>query len=95
MPLLGHGGAFDTIGGHKPQALVAQGIEHRFPKPGVAGSNPAGGTITRCYLEPGSQAPLGEQGQGGDEAEKEERDHPEPPEDVQASVRLFPDTVRA
>jgi integrase len=25
-------------------ALVAQGIEHRFPKPGVAGSNPAGGT---------------------------------------------------
>ena len=26
-------------------ALVAQGIEHRFPKPGVAGSNPAGGTF--------------------------------------------------
>ncbi len=25
-------------------ALVAQGIEHRFPKPEVAGSNPAGGT---------------------------------------------------
>ena len=25
-------------------ALVAQGIEHWFPKPGVAGSNPAGGT---------------------------------------------------
>jgi hypothetical protein len=25
-------------------ALVAQGIEHRFPKPGVAGSNPAEGT---------------------------------------------------
>jgi hypothetical protein len=25
-------------------ALVAQGIEHRFPKPCVAGSNPAGGT---------------------------------------------------
>src|SRR5690606_37264424 len=24
-------------------ALVAQGIEHRFPKPGVAGSNPAEG----------------------------------------------------
>jgi hypothetical protein len=27
-------------------ALVAQGIERRTPKPGVAGSNPAGGT--RC-----------------------------------------------
>ena len=27
-----------------PLALVAQGIEHRFPKPCVAGSNPAGGT---------------------------------------------------
>src|SRR5674476_1001143 len=26
------------------QALVAQWIEHRFPKPGVAGSIPAGGT---------------------------------------------------
>ncbi len=26
-------------------ALVAQGIEHWFPKPGVAGSNPAGGTV--------------------------------------------------
>jgi hypothetical protein len=25
------------------KAPVAQGIEHRFPKPGVAGSNPAGG----------------------------------------------------
>jgi hypothetical protein len=25
-------------------ALVAQWIEHRFPKPGVAGSIPAGGT---------------------------------------------------
>ena len=25
-------------------ALVAQGIEQRFPKPCVAGSNPAGGT---------------------------------------------------
>ena len=29
-------------------ALVAQGIEHRFPKPCVAGSNPAEGT----YLFP-------------------------------------------
>jgi hypothetical protein len=28
-------------------ALVAQGIERRTPKPGVAGSNPAGGTIGR------------------------------------------------
>src|SRR5262245_36107678 len=27
-----------------PSAPVAQGIEHRFPKPVVAGSNPAGGT---------------------------------------------------
>ena len=27
------------------RALVAQGIEHRFPKPCVAGSNPAGGTV--------------------------------------------------
>ena len=27
-----------------PSALVAQWIEHRFPKPGVAGSIPAGGT---------------------------------------------------
>src|SRR3954471_11297012 len=26
-------------------ALVAQGIEHRFPKPCVAGSNPAGGAF--------------------------------------------------
>ena len=29
----------------RPRALVAQGIEHRFPKPCVAGSNPAGGTL--------------------------------------------------
>ena len=27
-----------------PSALVAQGIEHRFPKPGVGGSSPPGGT---------------------------------------------------
>jgi hypothetical protein len=26
-------------------ALVAQGIEHRFPKPQAAGSNPAEGTL--------------------------------------------------
>ena len=31
-------------------APVAQGIEHRFPKPVVAGSNPAGGTEV-CSLE--------------------------------------------
>ena len=30
---------------HRRSALVAQGIEHRFPKPCVAGSNPAGGTV--------------------------------------------------
>ena len=36
------------IGSRKPaSALVAQGIEHRFPKPGVAGSNPAGGIHRR------------------------------------------------
>ena len=29
----------------QPQASVAQGIEHRSPKAGAAGSNPAGGTI--------------------------------------------------
>ena len=28
-------------------ASVAQGIEHWFPEPGVAGSNPAGGTMLR------------------------------------------------
>src|SRR5262245_48259430 len=28
------------------QALVAQGIEQRFPKPCAAGSNPAGGALT-------------------------------------------------
>ena len=36
-------------GGH---ALVAQGIERRFPKPCVAGSNPAGGTDQRAAGEP-------------------------------------------
>jgi hypothetical protein len=34
------------LGKRTTQALVAQGIEHRFPKPCVAGSNPAGGTTT-------------------------------------------------
>ena len=36
-------------------ALVAQGIERRTPKPGVAGSNPAGGTNrigTRWFTVP-------------------------------------------
>src|SRR2546430_984111 len=28
-----------------PSALVAQWIEHRFPKPGVVGSIPTGGTV--------------------------------------------------
>jgi hypothetical protein len=41
-------------------ALVAQGIERRTPKPGVAGSNPAGGTevtahVPRCPRRPGLQ----------------------------------------
>jgi hypothetical protein len=30
----------------RPSALVAQGIEHGSPKAGVAGSNPAGGTLS-------------------------------------------------
>jgi hypothetical protein len=33
-----------TFSAAQPSALVAQWIEHRFPKPGVAGSIPAGGT---------------------------------------------------
>ena len=33
---------------NRHNALVAQWIEHRFPKPGVAGSIPAGGTT--CFL---------------------------------------------
>jgi hypothetical protein len=49
----GHRGAYDVAlasrGGvrgiqHGSPALVAQGIERRFPKPCVAGSNPAEGT---------------------------------------------------
>ena len=31
--------------GSNPLALVAQGIEQRFPKPRVGGSSPSGGTI--------------------------------------------------
>jgi hypothetical protein len=31
-------------------ALVAQGIEHGSPKAGVAGSNPAGGTVQGRYV---------------------------------------------
>jgi hypothetical protein len=34
------------------RALVAQGIEQRFPKPCVAGSNPAGGTSKICKMQP-------------------------------------------
>ena len=33
-------------------ALIAQGIEHRFPKPCVAGSNPAGGTVREWPILP-------------------------------------------
>src|SRR5690606_26491688 len=38
-------------------ALVAQGIEHRCPKPCVAGSNPAGGAARNPYacLEAGGR----------------------------------------
>src|SRR5260221_11505066 len=44
-------------------APVAQGIEHRFPKPVVAGSNPAGGNhfwrpgASMCAKAPGSLTP--------------------------------------
>jgi hypothetical protein len=37
------------LGKRTTQALVAQGIEHRFPKPCVAGSNPAGGTTSKQH----------------------------------------------
>ncbi len=38
-----------VMSGHvASNALVAQGIERRFPKPCVAGSNPAGGTRNRA-----------------------------------------------
>jgi hypothetical protein len=36
-------------------ALVAQGIEHRSPKAGVAGSNPAGGTTVDLPFVPPAQ----------------------------------------
>ena len=39
-------------------ALIAQGIEHRFPKPCVAGSNPAGGTKCDCFKPASSDAGL-------------------------------------
>jgi hypothetical protein len=38
------------------EALVAQGIEHWFPKPCVAGSNPAEGTLLWSVTNP---TPLG------------------------------------
>ena len=43
-----------TISLKTTKALVAQGIEHRIPNPGAAGSNPAGGTneIKRLWLIP-------------------------------------------
>ena len=34
--------------GETPKALVAQWIEHRFPKPGVGGSSPPGRSVPRC-----------------------------------------------
>ena len=40
-------------------ALVAQGIEHRSPKAGVAGSNPAGGTNPFPQVRQHSAAPIG------------------------------------
>ena len=47
----------DNQGG---QALVAQGIEHRFPKPCAAGSNPAGGaSLTRVMDSNGLHRPAG------------------------------------
>jgi hypothetical protein len=41
-------------------ALVAQGIEHRSPKAGVAGSNPAGGTTCDQHREAPDQALYGQ-----------------------------------
>jgi hypothetical protein len=38
-----HSACPETLGLSFRHALVAQGIEHRFPKPGVAGSIPAEG----------------------------------------------------
>jgi hypothetical protein len=46
-----------------PVALVAQGIEQRFPKPRVAGSSPAGGTFPGVWFCEGS-APLSRIGSG-------------------------------
>jgi hypothetical protein len=40
-------------------ALVAQGIEHRFPKPCVAGPNPAEGTLAEGTLKPQIRGPMG------------------------------------
>ncbi len=49
-PLVGEGPQTVYLGAARTgimhaRALVAQGIEQRFPKPCVAGSNPAGGTL--------------------------------------------------
>lgn len=38
---------------------VAQGIEHRIPNPGVAGSNPAGITKTAFYFAAPPRRELG------------------------------------
>ncbi len=37
------------------KALVAQGIEHRFPKPGVGGSNPPEGAVKITVSETGTE----------------------------------------
>lgn len=42
--LLSHAVAPRTVRASRGNALVAQRIERRFPKPGVAGPTPAGGT---------------------------------------------------
>src|SRR4051794_15536144 len=41
----------------RPHASVAQGIGHRFPVPGAAGSNPAGGTHTTWTSSTRQQEP--------------------------------------
>ncbi len=45
------------VGFARPDASVAQGIEHRSPKAGVAGSNPAGGTHRVRRLREHSRTP--------------------------------------
>ena len=49
-----HAGAMEDLDIQclRRSALIAQGIEHRFPKPCVAGSNPAGGTVREWPILP-------------------------------------------